>query len=78
MDVADVVAADVLAELADGLEERKDLDVADRSADLGDDDVDGIGREALDPVFDLVGDVRDDLHGLAEEVPRRSLAITLW
>ena len=29
VDVADVVPADVLAELADGLEEREDLDVAD-------------------------------------------------
>ena len=44
VDVADVVAADVLAELPDRLEEREDLDVADRAADLGDDDVDVVGR----------------------------------
>ena len=41
--VADVVATDVEAELPDGLEERQDLDVADRAADLGDDDVDVVG-----------------------------------
>ena len=38
--VADVVPADVAAELPDRLEERHDLDVADRAADLDDDDVD--------------------------------------
>ena len=45
VDVADVVAAGVLAELADRLEEREDLDVADRAADLGDHDVDVVGRD---------------------------------
>ena len=35
-----VLAADVLAELADGLEERQALDVADRAADLDEHDVD--------------------------------------
>ena len=68
MDVADVVAADVVAELPDRLEERQDLDVADGAADLGDHDVDVVGGEALDAPLDLVGDVRDDLHGLAEVV----------
>ena len=36
-----VVAADVVAHLAGGLEERQRLDVADGAADLGDHDVDG-------------------------------------
>ena len=40
VDVERVVAAGVLAELADRLEERQALDVADRAADLDDDDVD--------------------------------------
>ena len=40
VDVADVVPADVAAELADRLEERDDLDVADGAAHLDDDDVD--------------------------------------
>jgi hypothetical protein len=69
MDVADVVPADVLAELADGLEEREDLDVADRAPDLGYDHVHRLGGQPLDPVLDLVGYVGDHLHGLAEEVP---------
>ena len=68
VDVADVVAPGLLAELADGLEEREDLDVADGAADLGDDHVDVVGGQAADPSLDLVGDVRDDLHGLAEVV----------
>ena len=44
VEVADVVASGLLAELADGLEERKDLDVADGAADFGDDDVDVVAR----------------------------------
>ena len=40
----DVVAADLVADLAGRLEERQRLDVADRAADLGDDDVDVAGR----------------------------------
>ena len=39
VDVQDVVAPHVLAHLADGLEERQALDVADGAADLDDDDV---------------------------------------
>jgi hypothetical protein len=35
----DVVAAEVVADLTGGLEERQRLDVADGAADLGDDDV---------------------------------------
>ena len=68
VDVAHVVAAGFLAELADRLEERQDLDVADRAADLGDDDVDVVGGQPGDPPLDLVGDVGDHLHGLAEVV----------
>lgn len=62
----DVVAADLVADLADGLQERQRLDVADGAADLGDDDVDVVGRHAADAVLDLVGDVRDDLHRVTE------------
>ena len=63
-----VVAADVVADLAGGLEERQRLDVADRAADLGDHHVD-VGRaHRPDPVLDLVGDVRDHLDGVAEVV----------
>src|SRR5699024_10732587 len=34
--------------------------------DLGDDDVDVVGGHRVDARFDLVGDVRDDLHGVTE------------
>ena len=44
VDVERVVAADVLAQLADGLEERQALDVADRAADLDEHDVDVAAR----------------------------------
>ncbi len=64
--VEDVLAPDVLAELPDRLEEGQDLDVADGAADLGDHDVDVVARQGEDPLLDLVGDVRDHLHGLAE------------
>ena len=40
VDVERVLAADVLAQLADGLDERQALDVADGPADLDQDDVD--------------------------------------
>ena len=67
VDVERVAAADVLAELPDRLEEGERLDVAHGAADLDDDDV-VVGRDAADAVLDLVGDVGDDLDGLAEVV----------
>ena len=66
-----VVAAHVVADLPRGLQERQRLDVADRPAHLRDHDVRrGAvvvgGRHREDAVLDLVGDVRDDLHGVAQ------------
>ena len=67
MDEKRVVLADFERELADGLEERQALDVAGRAADLGDDHVAFLELADLpDALLDLVGDVRDDLHRLAE------------
>ena len=69
MHVEHVVAADVLAELADRLEEGQALDVAHGAADLGDEHVDlELLRQSVHAALDLVGDVRDDLHRAAEEV----------
>ena len=60
VDVEDVGAADVLAHLADRLEERQALDVADGPADLDDHDVRvAVARDAPDPLLDLVRDVRE-------------------
>ena len=61
-----VVAADVVAHLARGLEERLALDVADGAADLRDDDVHVGARLSAHASLDLVGDVRNDLHRVAE------------
>ena len=61
-------ATDFVADLARRLEERLGLDVADRSADLGDDDIRSrlvLGLQPH-PALDLVGDVRDDLNGVAQ------------
>ncbi len=62
-----LLAPDVLTELADGFEKRQAFDVADGAADFDQDDVD-VRRDRADAVLDLVGDVRNDLHGAAEVV----------
>ena len=64
----DVGAPHHLADLARGLEERQRLDVADGASHLVDHDVDGAVGHREHAVADLAGDVRDDLHGVAEEV----------
>ena len=69
VDVQHVRPADVLAHLADGLEERQRFDVADRAADLDDHDVRvAIARDPRDALLDLVRDVGDDLDRAAEVV----------
>ena len=56
-------------ELAGSFDERLGLDVADRAADLGDDDVGvRLGSDAAQTFLDGLGHMRDDLHGSAEEV----------
>ena len=65
VDADRIVAAEVVPQLADRFDERQAFDVADRAADLADDEIDAVGigeREFLD----RVGDVRDDLDGRAE------------
>ena len=75
VDVQDVRSPDVLAHLADGLEERQRLDVADGAADLDDDHVRiAVLADPPDPLLDLVGDVRDDLDRAAEVVAAALLA----
>ena len=66
-----VLPADLVAHLTRGLEERQRLDIADGAADLGDHHVGpvavGVGlRHRQDAALDLIGDVRDDLNGVAE------------
>ena len=65
MDESGLVAAQVVAELADGLEERQAFDVAHRAADLHQQEIQ-IVDVRHDEFLDHVGDVRDHLHGAAE------------
>ncbi len=65
MDVQAVLAANVEGELANRFEKRKPFDIADRAADFGDDHVDVVGGQPLDRRLDLVGHMRDHLHGPA-------------
>ena len=67
MDVDRVIARQVVAELADRLEERQALDVADGAADLAEHEIEALVAVA-DEFLDRVGDVRDDLDGGAEIV----------
>jgi hypothetical protein len=69
VDVQHVGSADVLAHLADRLEEGQRFDIADGAPDLHDDDIGiAVARHATDPLLDLVGDVRDDLDRAAQVV----------
>ena len=69
MDGQRVVAAFLVAHLADRLEERLALDVTDRAADLDDHDLGaGVAADAADAGLDLVGDVGDRLDRAAEVV----------
>ena len=67
MDEAAVVTALLQAHLPDGLQEGLALDVAGGAADLGNDHIGpGGGSHVVDVALDLVGDVGDDLDGLAQ------------
>src|ERR1700722_19405500 len=67
MDEDHMPARQIVAELADRLEERQALDIADRPANFHQDEVDAL--VALeDEVLDRVGDVRNHLHRRAEIV----------
>ena len=66
-----VLAADLVADLAGRLKEGQGLDIADRAADFGDHHVGSVAvgircGHRPDSALDLVGDVRDDLNGVAE------------
>ena len=72
---AEVVISDAELELPEGLEENAGFDVTDGAADLDEANVgrlsriiDGNMSDALDPILNLVGNVRDDLNGLSEVV----------
>src|SRR6266446_1801236 len=62
-----ILRAHFQAHLADGFEEGKRLDVANRAANLDDNNVDAFGNFP-DGRLDLVSDVRDYLDGFAEVI----------
>ena len=65
----DVVYSQLMAQLADCLDERLAFDVADGAADFGDHDVGaGLRCRAQNAILDGVGDVRNDLNGAAQEI----------
>src|SRR3984893_491668 len=65
MDEENALAAELVAELADRLEERQALDVADRAADFAKDEI-LVGEIGLDELLDRVSDVGDDLDRRAQ------------
>ena len=65
MDVDGLAARQVVLDLADRLEERQPLDVADSAADLAQHEVVGIVA-VEDEILDRVGDVRDHLDSRTE------------
>ena len=62
MYVANVVTTNFIFELANGLEERKNLDVTNGSTNFRDHHVDVICGQTLDATLNLIGHVRNDLH----------------
>jgi len=65
---ADMAPRQLLAKLADRLEEGQALDVAHRAADLHEHEVDPLPWIGQDEAFDLVRDVGNDLDGGAQIV----------
>ena len=65
VDEQGVLAAQIAAQLADGLDKGQPLDIADGAADLDDGDIRG-AVQLEHGVLDLVGDVRNDLDGPAQ------------
>ena len=64
-----IAVAERIAQLAHRLDEGQRLDIAHRAAQFGDDDVvDLLLRQQLNAPLDLVGDMGDDLHGLAQVI----------
>ena len=63
-----VFAANVVADLTCGFKEWLRFDIADRSTDLGDDNVYVVTGHRVDARLDLVGDVWNDLNSVAQVV----------
>jgi hypothetical protein len=64
MEIAGILPAFLNAHLTNRFEKRQGFDVADRAADLDDRHIGALGA-APDVLFDLVGNVRNDLNSLS-------------
>ena len=62
----DIVTTHLVADLPNCLEERQRLDISDGAPNLSDDDVHVRSGHPANPCLDLVRDVRNHLHGVAE------------
>ena len=72
---AQAVLPELPLELSYAFEEGEGFDIADGTTDLGDDEVVLLlEAKELDVALDLVGDMGDDLYGLAEVVALTLLA----
>ena len=72
---AQAVLPELPLELSYAFEEGEGFNIADGATDLGDDEVVLLlEAKELDVALDLVGDMRDDLYGLAEVVTLTLLA----
>ena len=67
MDVQHIIAANILAHLANSFEERQPFNIANCAANFDDHDI-GVGLtcDCGDPAFDLIGDMRDHLDRAAQ------------
>ena len=63
-----VLFSGLIAELSDCLQKGLALNVSNGSADLHDRDVEP-GGAALDVIFDFIGNMRNNLHGLPQIFP---------
>src|SRR5215813_13266343 len=67
MNIDDDAVRQLVPELADGLEERQSLDVADRAADLHQDEIESLVT-VEDEILDGIGDMGNDLDGRAKVI----------
>ena len=66
MNVERISATNVLLELTNRFNEWQGLNVSHRSTNFNDDNINIVATESQDALLDLVGDVRDHLHGSTE------------
>ena len=67
MDIERVFAPDLVTKLPDRFEKRLAFNIAGRAADLRNDDIRiALFADTVNEMLDLIGDMRDDLHGASE------------